>query len=166
VYDQTGAVVGYTCKLRRFAYDGFCECLDCGFGGWHFRRRREIQFTRQAHHRMVCRPKIQGVFLMKSFRSLATLAALVAFAGVLSFAQDGAATYKSKCAMCHGPTGTPSEGMAKAMGIKPASDPSMKALSVDQISAAVKSGKGKMKPVAGLSDSDIKSVSEYFKSLK
>jgi cytochrome c553 len=111
-------------------------------------------------------PKIQGVFLMKSFRSHATLAALVAFAGVLSFAQDGAALYKSKCAMCHGPTGTPSEGMAKAMGIKPVSDPSMKALSVDQISAAVKSGKGKMKPVAGLSDSDIKSVSEYFKSLK
>jgi cytochrome c553 len=111
-------------------------------------------------------PEIQGVFLMKSFRSHVTLAALVAFAGVLSFAQDGAALYKSKCAMCHGPTGTPSEGMAKAMGIKPVSDPSMKALSVDQISAAVKSGKGKMKPVAGLSDTDIKSVSEYFKSLK
>ena len=51
----------------------------------------------------------------------------------MCFAEDGAATYKSKCAMCHGPTGTPSAGMAKTMGIKPVSDPSMKALTVRQI---------------------------------
>ena len=103
---------------------------------------------------------------MKMFRSQVTLAALVVFAGVLSFADDGAAIYKAKCAMCHGPTGTPSAGMAKAMGIKPVSDPAIKALSVEQISTAVKSGKGKMKPIAGLSDADVKSVATFFKSLK
>jgi mono/diheme cytochrome c family protein len=100
------------------------------------------------------------------FRSQITLFATLALTGVLSFAQDGAAIYKAKCAMCHGPTGSPSAGMAKAMGIKPVSDPAMKALTVDQISTAVKGGKGKMKPVAGLSDGDIKAVSAYFKSLK
>jgi mono/diheme cytochrome c family protein len=42
----------------------------------------------------------------------------------------------------------------------------MKGLSVDQIAATVKNGKGKMKPVAGLSDSDVKAVAAYFKSLK
>jgi cytochrome c6 len=104
--------------------------------------------------------------MKKMFRSQIALAATLSLAGVLSFAQDGAATYKAKCAMCHGPAGTPSAGMAKAMGIKATSDPDMKALSTDQIAAAVKNGKGKMKPVAGLSDADIKSVSEYFKSLK
>ena len=104
--------------------------------------------------------------MSKRFRSHVTLAALVVFAGVLSFAQDGAATYKTKCAMCHGATGTPSAGMAKAMGILPVSDPAIKALTVDQVAATVKNGKGKMKPVAGLSDSDVKSVSAYFKSLK
>jgi cytochrome c6 len=104
--------------------------------------------------------------MTKSFRSPLTLAAVVAFASVLSFAQDGAATYKAKCAMCHGPAGTPSAGMAKAMGIKPVSDPSIKALTTDQVAATVKNGKGKMKPIAGLSDSDIKSVAAYFKTLK
>ncbi len=100
------------------------------------------------------------------YRSQIVLAALVAFAGVLSFAQDGAATYKAKCAMCHGATGTPSAGMAKAMGIKPVSDPAIQALTVVQIEATVKDGKGKMKPVAGLSDADIKAVAAYFKTLK
>jgi len=104
--------------------------------------------------------------MKKSFRSNIVLAATVLLAGSMSFAQDGAATYKAKCAMCHGPTGTPSAGMAKAMGIKPVSDPSIQALTVAQISATVKNGKGKMKPVAGLTDPQVKAVAEYFKSLK
>lgn len=104
--------------------------------------------------------------MSKSIRSQITLISCFVFAGVLSFAADGAAIYKTKCAMCHGPTGTPSAGMAKGMGIKPASDPSIQALTVAQVAVAVKNGKGKMKPVAGLSDADVKSVSAYFKTLK
>jgi cytochrome c553 len=104
--------------------------------------------------------------MTNSSRSYLVLAATVMLASAMSFAQDGAATYKAKCAMCHGPTGTPSAGMAKAMGIKPTSDPAMKALTADQIAAAVKNGKGKMKPVAGLSDGDVKAVAAYFKTLK
>jgi cytochrome c6 len=102
----------------------------------------------------------------KMIRSHIVLAATLALAGVMSFADDGAAIYKSKCAMCHGATGTPSAGMGKAMGIKPVSDPDIKGLSVDQVAAAVKNGKGKMRPVAGLSDADVKVVSEFFKTLK
>jgi cytochrome c6 len=104
--------------------------------------------------------------MTKLLRSQIVLAAAVSLAGAMCFAQDGAATYKAKCAMCHGPTGTPSAGMAKAMGIKPVSDPSMQALTVAQISAAVKSGKGKMKPVAGLTDAQVSAVAAYFKTLK
>jgi len=104
--------------------------------------------------------------MTKSFRSLIVLASVVLLASVVSFAEDGAATYKAKCAMCHGAAGTPSAGMAKAMGIKPASDPAIKALTVAQIEAVVKNGKGKMKPVAGLSDAQVKDVAEYFKTLK
>ncbi len=102
----------------------------------------------------------------KLIRSQIVLAATVLLAGVFCFEQDGAATYKAKCAMCHGPTGTPSAGMGKAMGIKPVSDPSIQALTVAQIEAAVKSGKGKMKPVAGLTDAQVKDVAAYFKTLK
>jgi len=104
--------------------------------------------------------------MTKSFRSPVMLVAAVLLAGVFCLAQDGAATYKAKCAACHGPTGTPSAGMAKAMGIKPVSDPSMQALKVADIEAVVKNGKGKMKPVAGLSDAQVKDVAAYFKTLK
>jgi mono/diheme cytochrome c family protein len=100
------------------------------------------------------------------FRSGIVLTATVLLAGAMSFAQDGAATYKAKCAMCHGPTGTPSAGMAKAMGIKPASDPSIQALTVTQIAATVKNGKGKMHPITGLTDPQVQAVAAYFKTLK
>jgi uncharacterized protein YceH (UPF0502 family) len=56
--------------------------------------------------------------------------------------------------------------MAKMMSIKPASDPEIKKLTVDQMIAAVKNGKGKMKPVAGLSDAQIKDSVTYYRSLK
>jgi mono/diheme cytochrome c family protein len=104
---------------------------------------------------------------MKSMnRSLMVLAVAVSMAGLTSFAQPGGdATYKAKCAMCHGAAGTPSAGMAK-MGIKPVSDPEIKALTVAQISAVVKAGKGKMKPVAGLTDPQVTAVATFFKSLK
>ena len=105
--------------------------------------------------------------MSKICRSSVVLALLVSVAGAMSFAQSsGEATYKAKCAMCHGPSGTPSAGMAKAMGIKPVSDPSMQALTVAQIEATVKNGKGKMKPIAGLTDPQVSAVAKYFKTLK
>ena len=104
--------------------------------------------------------------MSKLIRSQVVLAACVVMAGAVCFAQDGAATYKAKCAMCHGATGTPSPGMAKMMGIKPVSDPSMKSLSVAQIEATIKGGKGKMQSIAGLNDAQAKSVAAYFKTLK
>jgi mono/diheme cytochrome c family protein len=99
-------------------------------------------------------------------RSLLVLTVAMCLAGAVSFAQSGAATYQSKCQMCHGATGTPSAGMAKAMGIKPASDPSVKSLSAAEMAVVVKNGKGKMKPIAGLSDAQVSAVVAYYRSLK
>jgi mono/diheme cytochrome c family protein len=105
--------------------------------------------------------------MSKTIRSRMVLAVAVGLASAACFAQSGGeATYKAKCAMCHGPTGTPSAGMAKMLGIKPASDPDIQKLTVDQIIAAVKAGKGKMKPIAGLTDPQVKDVAEFYKSLK
>ncbi|MGO8759869.1 MAG: c-type cytochrome [Terracidiphilus sp.] len=103
---------------------------------------------------------------MKSFRFLFVLAAVVLLAGAVSYADDGAALYKSKCAMCHGATGTPNPAMAKSMGIKATSDPTIKSLTVDQIVSVIKNGKGKMHPIAGLSDAQAKDIAGYFKTLK
>jgi mono/diheme cytochrome c family protein len=101
------------------------------------------------------------------FRSQVVLAVVVSMASAVGFAQSGGeATYKAKCASCHGATGTPSAGMAKMMGIKAASDPDIQKLSEAQAAAAVKDGKGKMKPIAGLTDAQIKDVATYYHSLK
>jgi mono/diheme cytochrome c family protein len=105
--------------------------------------------------------------MTKMIRSQLALALVVSLAGAVGFAQSaGEATYKAKCQSCHGATGTPSPAMAKMMSIKPASDPEIKKLTVDQMIAAVKNGKGKMKPVAGLSDAQIKDSVTYYRSLK
>ena len=104
--------------------------------------------------------------MTKTIRFHLVLAAVIVLASSMSFAQSGEATYKAKCAMCHGATGTPSAGMAKSMGVKPVSDPEVKKLTVDQMVAAVKNGKGKMKPIAGLSDAQIKDSVAFFRSLK
>ena len=104
--------------------------------------------------------------MTKLIRSQVVLAVVVSLAGAVSFAQSGDATYKAKCASCHGAAGTPSAGMAKMMGIKAVSDPDIQKLSVDQMSAAIKDGKGKMKPITGLTDAQIKDVATYYKGLK
>lgn len=104
--------------------------------------------------------------MTKRVRSLLVLTAAVALAGTMAFAESGEAIYKAKCATCHGSAGTPSPGMAKMMGVKPASDPAVKKLTVAEMEAVVKSGKGKMKPIAGLTDAQTKEVVTYFRSLK
>jgi cytochrome c6 len=104
--------------------------------------------------------------MTNALRAKVVLAALVFLAGMMSFAQNGEATYKAKCQSCHGSAGTPSPALAKMMGIKPTSDPYMQKLTIDQVEAAVKNGKGKMHPISGLTDDQIKEVSAYFKTLK
>ena len=105
--------------------------------------------------------------MKKMNRSLLVLAAIVCLAGAVSFAQSGGeATYKAKCQSCHGSAGTPSPGIAKMMGVKPVSDPDIQKLTADQMAAVVKNGKNKMKPVAGLTDQQIKDAVAYYRGLK
>jgi mono/diheme cytochrome c family protein len=104
--------------------------------------------------------------MKKPLRSQLVLTMAMSIFSAAGFAQSGDAIYKAKCASCHGAAGTPSAGMAKMLGIKPVSDPAMQALTVDQMSAAVKDGKGKMKPIAGLTDAQIKAVVSSFRGLK
>ena len=78
-----------------------------------------------------------------------------------AFAADGAATYKAKCASCHGP-----EGQGKV-------GPAVKSLSLtqDQITDLLTKGEEAKKAphkkgMSGLSADDAKTVSEFVKTLK
>lgn len=78
-----------------------------------------------------------------------------------AFAADGAATYKAKCAACHGP-----EGQGKV-------GPAVKgtALTADQINDLLTKGNDAKKvphkkAVVGVSADDAKAVADYLKTLK
>ena len=105
--------------------------------------------------------------MKQTIRSLVALAVVMLVASAVCLAQSGGeATYKAKCQSCHGSNGTPNPGIAKLMGVKPVSDPDIKKLTVDQMIASVKTGKGKMKPIAGLTDAQIKDAVTYYRGLK
>ncbi len=77
------------------------------------------------------------------------------------FAQDGGATYKAKCAACHGPNGEGKVG-PKLQGTS---------LSADDIVALLTKGNDAKKAphkkaISGVADADAKALADYVKSLK
>src|SRR5690349_14714958 len=73
---------------------------------------------------------------------------------------DGAATYKTKCASCHGANG---EGKGK--------NPPLKGVAADTIVEQITKGKpdGKAphkKPMSGLDEAQAKAIAEFIQSLK
>ena len=97
---------------------------------------------------------------MKRFLALA----IVATMALPLFAADGAATFKAKCAGCHGADG--SKAMP-AMGVKPLNIPATTGKTVDQLTTIISKGQGKMPAFAGkLSDDEIKAAATFVKSLK
>lgn len=105
--------------------------------------------------------------MSKTIRFALALVAVVSMSGAASFAQSsGEAIYKAKCQSCHGAEGTPNPGIAKMMGVKPVSDPSVKSLSEAQMITDTANGKGKMPAFKGkITDAQIKDSVDYFRSL-
>jgi len=104
---------------------------------------------------------------MKIRAGMMVAAMIAATTGTPAIAQSsGADVYKTKCQSCHGAEGTPNAGIAKAMGVKPVSDPSVKSLSEAQMITDTTNGKGKMPAFKGkLTDAQIKASVDYFRSL-
>lgn len=103
--------------------------------------------------------------MRKSSRILVALAAAALLTGAVSFAQSGEATYKAKCQSCHGAAGVPSPAMAKAMGVKPATDPAVKSESEAKMISVTTNGAGKMPAFKGkLTDAEIKASVDFFRT--
>jgi len=98
-----------------------------------------------------------------------TMLILAVFGLVLSMAMpalaaDGAATYKAKCAMCHGPDGSKEN---PAMNMKALSGPDVQKKTDAQLIESTTKGVGKMPGYAGkLSDDEIKATIAYIRTLK
>ena len=80
----------------------------------------------------------------------------------LSWADDGAAIYKAKCAMCHGPdaAGKPAAKIPSLI------DAAAKAKSDADLTKAVAETAKHPGPVKGLSADDVKAVVTYIRSLQ
>jgi mono/diheme cytochrome c family protein len=99
--------------------------------------------------------------MTKCIQKASVLGLMLLSAGTMSFAQAaGEATYKAKCAMCHGATGQGDTPAGKSMKVAPFA----KAPEADMI-ALTTSGKGKMPAFMGtLTDPQIKEVNDYITS--
>jgi mono/diheme cytochrome c family protein len=104
--------------------------------------------------------------MRKSLRFQVALAVVVSLASAVSFAQSsGEATYKTKCAMCHGATGMADTNVGKAMKVKPVTDKTVISSTAAQMIQATTNGSGAMKPFKDkLTDAQIKDSVTYFRS--
>jgi len=105
---------------------------------------------------------------VKSFRlGLVILLALgvIAICSSSAVAQDAAATYKAKCAMCHGPDGKGS-AMGTKMGAHDFTSDEVQKQTDAQLTEIISKGKGKMPAYDGkLKDTEIKDLVAYIRGL-
>jgi len=74
------------------------------------------------------------------------------------------ATYKAKCAMCHGPDGKGATATGKTMGVKDFSSEEVQKMSDEDLSGAISNGKGKMPPYKALTADQVKDLVAYVRA--
>lgn len=82
----------------------------------------------------------------------------------IGVAADGGALWNANCASCHGKDGSGNTTMGKKLGVKDYTKD--QSFSDAEAASVIKSGKGKMKGFAKLSDADVKALVAYVRSLK
>jgi cytochrome c6 len=74
------------------------------------------------------------------------------------------ATYKAKCAMCHGPDGKGETATGKMMKVKDFASEEVQKMSDADLTAAITAGKGKMPPSKTLSADQVKDLVAYIRA--
>jgi cytochrome c6 len=101
---------------------------------------------------------------MKRMLAAAVLSAMVVVPAAFA---DGAATFKGKCAMCHGADGAGQTTMGKNLGLKDLGSADVQKLSDADLTKITTDGKAKMPAYKGkLTPEDIKAVVAHIRSLK
>ena len=82
-------------------------------------------------------------------------------------AEDAAATYKSKCAMCHAPDGSGNTSVGKSMKLRDLGSAEVQGQSDDQLFQIILKGKGKMPAYEkSLGEDTCKALVTYIRSFK
>ena len=84
------------------------------------------------------------VFAIIAIASIAALVCTRSSAGASVAPADAAATYKTKCASCHGADGAGQTAAGKKMHLKALGSAEVQGMTDDQLLAIISKGKGKM----------------------
>ncbi len=106
---------------------------------------------------------------IKGFVGVAVIAgALLVTSAWAADAGAGKDIYLKKCKACHAEDGHGNEGMAKVLKttITPLDSDAVQGKSDADLKMVITQGKGKMKPVTGLSDAEVDNVIAYVRTLK
>ena len=101
-------------------------------------------------------------------RKVTTISLIVLFSLVAGSAfADGAATYKAKCALCHGPNGAGDTPSGKSMKVRDLRSDVVQKQTDLELTKTISGGKGKMPPYGKqLSNADIAAVIAFIRTLK
>lgn len=103
---------------------------------------------------------------MKARSIILVLCMVLIAAPAIFAAEDGAAVYKAKCAMCHGASGQGDTPMGKTLKVKNLSSPDVQKQSDADLTRTVSKGKGKMPSFATkLTEDQIKAVIGFVRTL-
>lgn len=91
---------------------------------------------------------------MSSRLLIVPAAALLLFASFPVSGSDGAALFKAKCAMCHGPDGAGTTAMGKKLGVRPLGSAEVQKQTDAVLSGIINKGKGKMPAYGGKLSAD------------
>ncbi len=96
----------------------------------------------------------------------AVVLAAIALASTPARADTAAAeaTFKAKCAMCHGPDGKGETATGKTMKVKDLSSEEVQKMSEADLSAAISSGKGKMPAYKTLTPDQVKDLVAFIRT--
>ena len=100
--------------------------------------------------------------MTRRIQRFGVMGVMILATGTMSFAQSsGEATYKAKCAMCHGATGAGDTATGKSLKMTP-----FLKMSEADMAAIITNGKGKMPAYKGkLTDAQINEVAAYAHTL-
>src|SRR5436190_23853614 len=101
-------------------------------------------------------------------RKLTTISLILLF-GLMTTAAfaDGAATYKAKCALCHGPNGAGDTPSGKSMKVRDLRSDTVQKQTDIELTKVIAGGKGKMPPYGKqLSTAEIEAVIAFIRTLK
>lgn len=97
-------------------------------------------------------------------RALICIVLLTLALSPVAFA-DGAAIFKTKCQVCHGPDGSGQTPIGKNLKLADLHSPEVQKMSDAELTKLLTDGKGKM-PASKLSPDDIKAVIAFLRTLK